>query len=52
MGRGGSQEVEKDQPCAAPGETERADQLTARRDYGKAKSSLQENLNVPTNRTI
>lgn len=51
MGRSRSQEVEKDQPCTAP-ETERADEEEAQRDYGKAKSSLQENLNVPTNRTI
>lgn len=33
-------------------ETEHADEEEARRDYGKAKSSPQENFNVPTNRTI
>lgn len=33
-------------------ETEHADEEEARRDHGKAKSSPQENFNVPTNRTI
>lgn len=46
-----SQEVRRDQPRQAL-ETGRAGEEEARRDYGKAKSSLRENYNVPTNRTI
>lgn len=51
MGRSCSQGVKRDQPCEAL-ETGHAGEEEARRDYGKAKSSLQENHNVPTNRTI